>query len=78
MLKIHLGLAATAALVLFEVATPAAQLPRNPGVSSVCGTFTIDINLVIGSISIAEFNCVSRIAARAWIAGGRRRDLPVV
>lgn len=56
MRKIALCVAATAALVLFEVATPAAQLPRNPGVSSVCGTFTVDINLGIGSISIVELD----------------------
>lgn len=35
---------------------PAAQLQRNPGVSQVCGTFSIDLNLFIGSITIAELN----------------------
>lgn len=56
MRKIGACVAVTAALVLLAIATPSAQLPRNPGVSTVCGTFTIDINFLIGSISIVELD----------------------
>lgn len=48
---------------------PAAQLQRNPGISTVCGTFSIDLDLFIGSVSIAELND----EAWAYVDAARKR-----